>query len=471
MNDQKYSNLWNDELIRKHDLAGPRYTSYPTAPQFDESFGRNEWLRAAEKSNSANAPLSLYFHIPFCDTVCYYCACNKIITANKKLAIPYVEALKKEIDMQAIYIDRSRPVDQLHWGGGTPTYLTDEQMHDLMAHTRSAFNLLGDDSGEYSIEIHPKGVSPERLTKLRALGFNRLSMGVQDFDENVQVAVNRFNSEEEVLALVQAARALDFKSISLDLIYGLPLQTSASFAKTLERVLALKPDRLSVFNYAHLPDLFKTQKQIDSSQLPEPQEKLTILRQSIDTLLQAGYVYVGMDHFALPEDELAKAQQAKNLHRNFQGYATHGNCEMFSFGVSSISAFGDTFFQNHKTIDAYYASLGEDELPLWRGIALSEDDKIRQTVIRELICHFELPFSKIESQYPIAFSKYFAAELASLKSLEADGLLSIGDNSIDVNESGRLLIRRICMAFDKYLSASARDQLNAKAKPKYSRII
>lgn len=471
MNNASNNRLWNDELIRKHDLAGPRYTSYPTAPQFDDSYGQQAWLSAVQRSNESAAPLSLYFHIPFCDTVCYYCACNKIITANHKLAIPYVEAVKKEIDLQCAYIESSRPVHQLHWGGGTPTYLSDEQMLDLMNHTKQAFNLKQDDSGEYSIEIHPKGVTPQRLAKIRQLGFNRLSMGVQDFNGEVQKAVNRFNSKEEVEALVKAARALHFKSVSLDLIYGLPLQNTASFAETLQRILEFRPDRLSVFNYAHMPQLFKTQKQIDASLLPEPQEKLEILRQSIETLLNAGYVYVGMDHFALPDDELAKAQLQKKLHRNFQGYATYGNCDMFSFGVSSISAFGDTFFQNHKTIESYYAPLESNQLPLWRGITLSDDDKIRQAVIKELICHFELNFESIETQYGINFLSYFDKELASLKSLAEDGLVELGSNSIRVNDTGRLLIRRICMAFDVYLSTSTRDKISADNKPKYSRII
>lgn len=460
--------LWNNELIRKHDLSGPRYTSYPTAPQFKLGFTQAEWITAVTQSNQCGAPLSLYFHIPFCNTVCYYCACNKIITANKKLAEPYVEAVQKEIQLQATHIDKSRKVDQLHWGGGTPTYLSDQQMSDLIQSTRQYFNLHDDDSGEYSIEIHPQGVTPERLAHIRKLGFNRLSMGVQDFDDDVQKAVNRYNSYKEVAALVDSARSLNFHSTSIDLIYGLPLQTAKRFANTLKKIITIKPDRLSVFNYAHMPELFKTQKQIDASQLPSPHEKLQILYESIETLLDAGYIYVGMDHFALPDDELAKAQLQKKLHRNFQGYTTHGNCDLFSFGVSSIAAFGDRYVQNFKTIDDYYAALGKNELPINKGIALTNDDKIRQAVIAELICHFELNYADINQQFDIVFLDYFAKELNQLQALEQDGLITMNDKCLKVHESGRLLIRRICMGFDAYLQNRIAGN---NSGPRYSKII
>jgi len=462
------SDLWNQELISKHDLSGPRYTSYPTAPHFKTGFTQDQWQQAVVKSNQSGKPLSLYFHIPFCSTVCYYCACNKIITANRKLAAPYIDALQQEIALQAAHIEHSRPVDQLHFGGGTPTYLTDDQMTTVISGIRQHFNLHSDDSGEYSIEIHPQGVSTERLAHLRNLGFNRLSMGVQDFAGDVQKAVNRFNSFEEVSALVNAARKLRYHSVSLDLIYGLPLQTAASFAETLNKVIDIRPDRLSVFNYAHLPELFKTQKQIDAGQLPAAQEKLTILYQSIETLLDAGYVYVGMDHFALPDDELAKAQLNKQLHRNFQGYATHGNCDMFSFGVSSIAAFGDHFIQNHKTIEDYYAALSEKRLPINKGIALTEDDKIRQAVIAELICHFELNFEAFSQRHSIDFKTYFAQELRDLKPLEDDGLIAIETSQLKVHDAGRLLIRRICMGFDAYFRARIASDGDT---PRFSKII
>ncbi|SMF40248.1 oxygen-independent coproporphyrinogen-3 oxidase [Alteromonadaceae bacterium Bs31] len=460
--------LWNNELILKHDLSGPRYTSYPTAPQFKEGFTQQQWMQAVKQSNASKAPLSLYFHIPYCNTVCYYCACNKIITANKKLAEPYVQALEKELALQARYIDSDRTVDQLHWGGGTPTYLSDEQMTLLMRKTAEHFNLRKDDSGEYSIEVHPGGVTPKRLEHIRSLGFNRLSMGVQDFDPAVQKAVNRFNSFDEVNILIKSAQQLGFESTSIDLIYGLPLQNQASFAKTLDKVLEIQPNRLSVFNYAHMPDLFKTQKQIDASQLPAPHEKLSMLYNSIERLLDAGYVYVGMDHFALPDDELAIAQKEGILHRNFQGYATHGSCDLFAFGISSIASFGDVFIQNHKDTDEYYACLEKDLLPLYKGFKINNDDKIRQAVISELICHFKVDFAVIENRFAINFNQYFEAELTALLHLQNDGLLDVNEQSINVHNVGRLLIRRICMVFDAYLN----NAKNATDKgPKYSRII
>ncbi len=457
--------LWNTELIHKHDLSGPRYTSYPTAPQFQEGFSQAQWLQAAERSKHNNAPLSLYFHIPYCDTVCYYCACNKVITADRKLAEPYVEALSREIAMQAELVAGNRMVDQLHWGGGTPTYLSDEQMRLLMEKTAQYFKLHTDDSGEYSIEIHPKGVTPQRLEHIRSLGFNRLSMGVQDFDPQVQKAVNRFNSLEEVTALVEHARHLNFASTSIDLIYGLPLQNQQSFAQTVEKIIAIRPDRLSVFNYAHMPQLFKTQKQIDASLLPEASEKLNMLYNSIERLLNAGYVYVGMDHFALPEDELAIAQKSGKLHRNFQGYTTHSNCDLLAFGISSIASFGDTFIQNLKNTDDYYQALNKNALPIFKGFETQHDDKIRQAVISELICHFHLNFEKIEQQFSIAFVDYFEQELQALKELQNDGLLEINERNIHILDVGRLLVRRICMVFDAYLN---KQSLGAA---KYSKII
>jgi len=460
--------LWNQELILKHDLSGPRYTSYPTAPQFREGFTHEQWLAAVNNGNTQQTPLSLYFHIPFCNTVCYYCACNKIITANKKLAEPYVVALDTEIQLQAKYIDKNRTVEQLHWGGGTPSYLSDAQMTQLMQSTAEHFQLLGDDSGEYSIEIHPLGVTPDRLGHIRSLGFNRLSMGVQDFNEQVQQSVNRYNSVEEVSTLVDTARRLNFHSISIDLIYGLPLQNRHSFAETVKQIIQLRPDRLSVFNYAHLPELFKTQKQINAELLPEPQEKLHMLHETIEALLQAGYVYVGMDHFALPDDELAVAQAKGELHRNFQGYTTHGNCDLHAFGISSIAAFGDNFVQNYKDIESYYAAINQGRLPLYKGFQLSSDDKIRQAVIAALICHFELDFSDIEQRFSITFRDYFENELAALVEMENDGLLVMGNTSIKINDAGRLLIRRICMAFDAYIKKSKTSE---EKGPKYSRII
>ncbi|WP_394203017.1 oxygen-independent coproporphyrinogen III oxidase [Marinagarivorans algicola] len=456
--------LWDDSLIRRHDLTGPRYTSYPTAPQFSDDFTEQNWQSAMMRSNAKGNPLSLYVHIPFCDTVCYYCGCNKIITADKKRAEPYLNALQTEIDMQAAWVDTRRPLLQLHLGGGTPTYISDDQLKALIRKIQQHFHWQSDDSGEYSIEIHPQTVTPERLGFLRELGFNRLSLGVQDFNPRVQRAVNRFNSEQEVKDLIIAARHYQYKAISLDLIYGLPHQTCDSFATTLNQVIALRPDRLSLFNYAHMPELFKVQKQIDAQTLPEPQDKLTMLHDSIIQLTRAGYIYIGMDHFALPDDELAILQKQGALHRNFQGYATHGNCDLMAFGVSAISALDNTFAQNHKAIAPYIAAINSQQLPIHRGLTLSDDDLLRKAVINQLICHFTLDYATIEKKFSIHFASYFAPELETLKHLADDHLLDMQAYGFTVKATGRLLIRRICMVFDRYLQANINGS-------RYSRII
>lgn len=443
--------IWDRSLIDRYDLSGPRYTSYPTAPQFHEQFGEAELRSAIDRSNTAGRPLSLYFHIPFCITVCYYCACNKIITANRKRAMPYIERLIEEIAMQGKLFDRSRPVHQLHWGGGTPTYISDDEKRLLMAATHEHFNLLDDDTGEYSIEIHPGEMDVSTIACLRELGFNRLSMGVQDFDPVVQKAVNRFNSVNEVRELVEAARVEGFHSVSMDLIYGLPHQTWQTFSSTLDSIIELNPDRLSVFNYAHMPHLFKVQKQLDEAALPSPEEKLLIMERMTEKLLDAGYVYIGMDHFAKPDDELAVAQRDGVLQRNFQGYSTHGGCDLVAFGVSSISAIDNVFAQNHKKIDDYQGAVDTGNLPIARGFELSADDLLRQEVIKQLICHFELNFADIDEQFSISFKEYFAEELEQLKPMATDGLVDLGEDNIRVSLAGRLLIRRICMTFDAYM--------------------
>ncbi len=460
------SELWNAELITKYDLSGPRYTSYPTAVQFNESINVNDWTDAVTRSNTSGAPLSLYFHIPFCDTICYYCACNKIVTANHKKSLLYVDHLLQEFKMQSAFIDKSRIAKQLHWGGGTPTYLNDEQISDIMTTIKQELTFADEENGEYSIEIHPATVDATRIKNLRKVGFNRLSLGIQDFDPAVQNAVNRFNSAEEVKRIFQAAREAEYKSISVDLIYGLPLQTQKSFAATLEQVISLDPDRISLFNYAHMPHLFKTQKQIDTTQLPEPQEKLEILHQSIETLARAGYVYIGMDHFAKSHDELAIAQKQGQLHRNFQGYSTHNDCDLFSFGVSSISHIDGTMFQNTKDLESYHKAIEGNQFPIDRGFNTSDDDQIRKTVISEIICNFSLSFEKISQAFDINFTEYFVNELEEIKELAKDGLLTITHNGLYVKQSGRILVRRICMAFDKYIQKDP-----ALLKKRYSRII
>jgi len=446
------SATWNNELISRYDLAGPRYTSYPTAPQFSDQFSMRDMHTAIERSNTTGNPLSLYFHIPFCDTLCFYCGCNKIVTHHKERAMPYLRRLDSEMQMQAALFDTNRLVEQLHWGGGTPTFISDEEMSWLMAATRKHFSMLNDDSGEYSIEIHPGRVSANTMGHLRKLGFNRVSMGVQDFDAKVQKAVNRYNTPEDVRSLVQALRAQQYHSISMDLIYGLPLQTRESFTETLKQVIDLSPDRLSLFNYAHLPHLFKSQALIKAEQLPSAQQKLDILQSSIEQLQQAGYVYVGMDHFAKPQDSLVKAQQAGKLQRNFQGYSTHGHCDLLSFGVSSISAFGGVYLQNSKQLDDYYQRIDQQQPAFVRGFSLSNEDLLRQRVINQLICHFHLDFQAIQEEFGIVPTGYFANELAELQPMVQDGLISIDDKGIQVHNTGRLLIRRICMVFDAYLN-------------------
>lgn len=444
------------DLIRRYDRSGPRYTSYPTAVQFHEAFtaGAYEACAAATHREPRLRPLSLYFHIPFCDTLCFYCACNKIATRNRAHAVPYLQRLHREIELQGALFDRGRVVEQLHWGGGTPTFISHEQMRELMRVTREHFTLRDDDGGEYSIEIDPREVRDETIAVLRGLGFNRMSMGVQDFDPRVQRAVNRIQSEERTFSVLQQARAEGFRSVSIDLIYGLPLQSAESFGRTLEKVIAAGPDRLSVFNYAHLPELFKPQRRIAEDDLPSPAEKLAILRSAIETLGAAGYVYIGMDHFARPDDELAVAQRSGELYRNFQGYSTHADCDLIGLGVTSIGMVGNCYAQNVKGLDEYQRLLDEGRLPVYRGIELDEDDRLRRAVITQLICQFELDTAAVERDWGIDFGGYFARELDELHQMERDGLLRLDGQGIYVTPAGRLLIRNICMVFDRYLRAS-----------------
>ena len=451
--------IFDLELLKKYDVSGPRYTSYPTAPQFDAGFSEQDYLACIADSQAAapSRPLSLYVHLPFCDTICYYCACNKIVTKDRARAIPYLQHLYKEIAMQAALFDSDRVVEQLHWGGGTPTFISHAQMTELMQHLHQQFNFAADEAGEYSIEIDPREADAETIAVLRDIGFNRLSLGVQDLDEGVQKAVNRIQSEQETFAVIDAARAEGFRSISLDLMYGLPHQTVAGFMRTLDRVLQAEPDRLSLFNYAHMPTLFKPQRRINDVDLPDAQTKLDILQASIEHLGKAGYVYIGMDHFARPDDELAVAQREGKLHRNFQGYSTHADCDMLAFGVTAIGQIGDSYSQNQREADAYYTALDAGHLPLLRGMRLSEDDKIRRHVIQTLICHFALEFAVIDAELDIDSRHYFAEDLRHLEPMQADGLLEVSDTGIRVLPAGRLLIRNICMVFDAYLQKSAQQ--------------
>ncbi len=454
--------VFDPALIAKYDQSGPRYTSYPTAVEFHEGFGERDYRAACARSNEGNPPLSLYFHIPFCDTICFYCACNKIATKDRSWAQPYLDRVYRELELQGELFDSSRKVEQLHWGGGTPTFISRQQMRELMQQTRKHFTLMDDDSGEYSIEIDPREADGETVRLLRDIGFNRMSLGVQDFNPAVQQAVNRIQSEAETLVVLEAARQEGFRSISIDLIYGLPFQSASNFATTLDRIIDFGPDRLSVFNYAHLPQLFKPQRRINETELPLPEAKLEILQMSIEKLTGAGYVFIGMDHFARPDDELAVAQREGSLYRNFQGYSTHAECDLLGLGVTSIGKVANTYSQNLKELEPYYRQLDAGHLPLLRGIELSRDDQIRRDVITRLICNFELDLAKVEQQWDIDFDDYFGALLPQLDGMQQDGLVRVDEKGIEVFPKGRLLIRNICMTFDRYLAEKHSQQRFSK---------
>lgn len=435
------------ELIRRLDKNGPRYTSYPTADRFADDFDAARYRGWVAKHESR--PLSLYIHIPFCNTLCFYCACNKVITKDKSKAAEYVRYLIQEMDMQAALMPPGQVVEQLHFGGGTPTFLSDDEIREVMAAIRRNFKLI--DDGEYSIEIDPRKVTDETIALLGSAGFNRISLGVQDFDDEVQKAVNRIQSEEETLRIIHAARANGFKSVSIDLIYGLPKQTLEGFGRTLDRVIAANPDRLSIYNYAHMPTIFKPQRRINETDLPAPQVKLDILSMAVNKLTGAGYVYIGMDHFAKPEDELAVAQRQGRLHRNFQGYSTHSDCDLIALGVSAIGKVGPTYSQNFRDLEAYYEALDRKELPIMRGMELNADDEVRREIIQALMCHFELDKAAFKRDFQIDFDAYFATEMQELADYEKEGLLTLSPESVTVTPKGRMLIRNICMVFDKYL--------------------
>lgn len=440
-------------LIRKLNQLGPRYTSYPTADRFSAAFGIDDYAQAVAgvRAKAEKRSLSLYLHIPFCNTVCYYCGCNKIVTKDRSKAVTYLDYLKREVAMQGRLFAGMNQIEQLHFGGGTPTYLSDEQMDELMAHLRHWFAFAPDTVGEYSIEVDPRTVSRERIHTLRRQGFNRISLGVQDFDPVVQKAVNRIQPEEQTLAIIDAAREADFRSVSVDLIYGLPKQTLTTIAQTLGKVIAANPDRIAIYNYAHMPHLFKPQRRIAEEDLPNADVKLEMLFLCIRRLNEAGYVYIGMDHFAKPTDDLAVAQREGRLHRNFQGYSTHAEADLVSCGVSAISAVGPTYSQNVKTLDAYYEHIDKGELPVARGIKLTDDDLLRRTLIQRLMCNFELSMADIAQTYAIDFASYFAPELEQLRIMQDDGLITLDDDWLRVTLKGRLLIRNICMVFDIYL--------------------
>ncbi len=445
------ASLFNLDLIKKYDQAGPRYTSYPTAPMFHEGINGAVYAETLEKAGKADGPLSIYIHIPFCNTVCYYCGCNKIATKQYERAEPYLQLLLKEIDLVADRIGNKRPVTQLHLGGGTPTFLNDDQMRRLVSHLHQRFNFVSDDEGEYGIEMDPRECTENTVKTLRETGFNRMSMGVQDFDADVQKAVNRIQSREETLRVLNEARAHGFKSMNIDLMYGLPLQTVETFDRTLSTIIEFSPDRIALFNYAHLPHMFMPQRRINVEQLPSPQQKLDILEHSIKRLLDAGYEFIGMDHFGKPDDELTIAQREGKLYRNFQGYSTHSDCDLIGIGLTSIGYVGGSFFQNAKEMDAYSQAIESDQFSVFRGYTLTEEDHLRRHVIMRLMCDFALNFADTEKLFNINFNEHFADAIADLKPMQEDGLVALEDNRLDVLPAGRMLIRNIAMLFDEHL--------------------
>lgn len=439
------------ELIRKYDVPGPRYTSYPTAPHFAESFGATEYEDLIRATNGATAPppLSLYFHLPFCESVCYFCGCNVTFTKDRSRSEEYVDLLRDEMDRTLPLLKPGRKVVQLHWGGGTPTFIPAPVLERLWGFIHERFEFA--DGAEIGVEIDPRATTEEHLRLLSRCGFNRLSMGIQDFDPKVQEAVHRIQPEEINRRTVEQARALGFTSINVDLIYGLPYQTPDSFARTVDKLISLSPDRVACFNFAYLPELIKHQRAIPKAAMPPPAMKLDILEAAVERLTAAGYGFVGMDHFAKPEDELFRAIENRTLYRNFQGYSTHSGCDLYGFGVSSISQVGDCYVQNRKVVEEYRREVRAGRLPAWRGVRLSADDLLRRDLITRLMCHFVVVKSEIEKDHGIRFDETFQAELEDLRPLEQDGLVRLAPDRIEIPLQGRLLIRNVAMVFDAYL--------------------
>lgn len=439
------------ETLQKFDVSGPRYTSYPTADRFVEAFTEEAYKQtlAQRRVGGLTLPLSIYVHIPFCESLCFFCACNKIVTKHHERSAEYLHYLSREIDLHIEHLGAGQTISQLHLGGGSPTFFSDDELSELMAMIRRSFVLEA--NGEYSIEVDPRTVDENRLAHLASLGFNRLSFGVQDFDPEVQKAVHRIQPAEQVFSLIEAARRLKFDSVNVDLIYGLPKQTPESFTQTLNQIVELKPERIALYAYAHLPERFKPQRRIDSYELPAASAKIAMLSKAIKTFLDAGYVYVGMDHFALPTDALAIAKRQGRLHRNFQGYSTQPDCDLISLGVSAIGRVGPTYSQNAKTIEEYYDLLNQGRFPVVRGLALSRDDLVRRAVIMAIMCQGALQYESIELAYMIDFKSYFASELEALKELEGSGMVVLEDTGLQVTDFGWFFVRAVAMLFDRYL--------------------
>jgi oxygen-independent coproporphyrinogen-3 oxidase len=439
------------ETLKKYDVSGPRYTSYPTADRFVEAFTQDAYMLALEQRRAiaATQPLSIYVHIPFCESLCFFCACNKIVTKHHERSAEYLRYLNREIDLHIEHLGAGQTISQLHLGGGSPTFFSDEELAELMSMLKRSFVFAP--GGEYSIEVDPRTVNEQRLKHLADLGFNRLSFGVQDFDPEVQKAVHRIQPAEQVFALVEAARRYQFESVNVDLIYGLPMQTPESFKRTLAQVVELRPNRIALYGYAHLPERFKPQRRISEYELPAATDKITMLGSALKAFIDAGYVYVGMDHFALPDDDLAIAKRQGRLHRNFQGYSTQPDCDLISLGVSAIGRVGATYSQNAKTIEEYYDHLNHGRFPVVRGLALSRDDIVRRAVIMAIMCQGALEYEAIELAYMLDFKSYFADEMAALKALEKTDMLVLEEDGLQVTDTGWFFVRAVAMVFDKHL--------------------
>ena len=439
------------ETLKKYDVSGPRYTSYPTADRFVEAFTQDAYMLALEQRRAiaATQPLSIYVHIPFCESLCFFCACNKIVTKHHERSAEYLRYLNREIDLHIEHLGSGQTISQLHLGGGSPTFFSNEELAELMSMLKR--NFVFSPSGEYSIEVDPRTVNEQRLKHLADLGFNRLSFGVQDFDAEVQKAVHRIQPAEQVYALMEAARRYQFESVNVDLIYGLPMQTPESFKRTLAQVVELRPNRIALYGYAHLPERFKPQRRISEYELPAAADKITMLGSALKAFIDAGYVYVGMDHFALPDDDLAIAKRQGRLHRNFQGYSTQPDCDLISLGVSAIGRVGGTYSQNAKTIEEYYDHLNHGRFPVVRGLALSRDDIVRRAVIMAIMCQGALQYESIELAYMLDFKRYFADEMAALKALEKTDMLVLEEDGLHVTDTGWFFVRAVAMVFDKHL--------------------
>jgi oxygen-independent coproporphyrinogen-3 oxidase len=461
--------IFDPALLTRYDVSGPRYTSYPTAPHFQAGFNEAAYRQHAHASNDdpIPRPLSIYIHVPFCSSPCFYCGCNRVVTRDRAKAEAYLQRLAREIELQSALFDRDRRVIQLHLGGGTPNYLDAQQLRELIELLRGGFNLARGEEREFSIELDPRHTDMVLLRELADIGFNRVSFGVQDFNPVVQEAINRIQPVEQTLSVIQAAREVGFRSVSIDLIYGLPRQTVEGFAATIDVVTGIRPDRIAVYSYAHLPEVFKAQRQIEATDLPTPQVKLQLLGTAVQMLAEAGYHYIGMDHFALPEDELVRAQETHTLQRNFQGYSTHAECDLIGLGVSSIGRVGDCYVQNARDLISYYAAIDAGRLPLVKGYVLSDEDNLRAAVIQELMCHGGVAFRDIERRFEgLDFTAHFATELDRMTELARDGLVAFDGASIRITPRGRLLMRIVAMAFDAYLVRPREQQV-----ARFSRVI